>query len=204
MDLEVEAIGACTLELGKLGFRRRRAGLYIRPSCPLVDGWLGLNLATRGLPSVIEVNPVVGVRHQKLEAELLELVNNAAKPPIPSVTRPLGYLMPEGRFKTWRFVAGGDTAETAVDMALAVRDYGLTFIENYSDWGSFCMLLDEGDLLLRNQASKIRPIAHALSGDLETASQLIRAELTEVESKSDVYSRSYREFAKRFSAKYLQ
>lgn len=203
MSLENDSLSACDSELKEIGFKRKRKGIYVRPSTPSADGWVGLNLTRANLPVSLGVNPVVGVRHAGLESALLELVDGMPKSPVPSVTRPLGYLMPESRFSTWEFSGGTPLRETASNLVSAIDEYGAPFIETYSDWASYCALVDGTGLILDNQVAKVFPVIAILNGDKSKAETLLNGELTRVAQSESVYAVAYRKFAQRFRDRYL-
>lgn len=67
--------GMAALEaaIADLGYKRRKAGLFTRELADDVLGWLGLNTATRSQPAGhVLVNPVIGVRFQKIEELVAE------------------------------------------------------------------------------------------------------------------------------------
>jgi ABC-type branched-subunit amino acid transport system ATPase component len=65
--LVAEAGEAWRAALGSAGFRKRSGDVYTRQVAEDVLGWLGLNRAVNRGDGLLEVNPVVGVRHQVLE-----------------------------------------------------------------------------------------------------------------------------------------
>jgi hypothetical protein len=197
-DLEVGAQDACAAALRKHGFVAKRRGVLLRPGGGgAASGWLGLNLATWGLPDKLQVNPVVGVRHLPVERALVELAGWA--PPIPSVSRPLGYLMPDRTFRQWDFAAGGNWAAVAGDLADAVATYGQPFIEKWSDWETFSSEVEGAGLLLDVEKFIVLPIVAAIDGDRARAERLIQQELDRVGGSSDAYAKSFREFARKFA-----
>src|SRR5690606_27740771 len=81
-------------ELAGLAFEKRAGDIFTRDLTSEVLGWIGLNRATRGRPGVLEINPVVGVRHQPIERLLAELRGEKAHPYVPpTLSVHLGYLM---------------------------------------------------------------------------------------------------------------
>jgi hypothetical protein len=166
-------------------------------------GWLGLNTTSAGMPAELGINPVVGIRHAKLETALLELVSGLPRPPIPSATKPLGYLMPENKFRTWSFLDGESAAVVAADMASAVSVYGQRFIDTYSDWGVYSATIEESGMIPDHQRAIFYPIIAIINGETARAESLVRDELVRVGEKSDMYSTSYRDFAHKFTNKYL-
>ena len=59
--------------LAELNFRKRAGQIFTAEITDDVLGWLGLNRATRHCPAgEVEINPVVGVRHQGVERIVAE------------------------------------------------------------------------------------------------------------------------------------
>lgn len=90
--------------LAELGFRKRAGGIFTVDLEPDVLGWLGLNRASEHQPSgSFEVNPVIGLRLQRVEREVARLTSQPFHQYIPpSASSPLGYLMPEARYRAWQ------------------------------------------------------------------------------------------------------
>ncbi|GAB3809521.1 hypothetical protein [Micromonospora zhanjiangensis] len=197
-NLKTESLKACGVALRAHNFTKRR-GVFLQPgSSPAVTGWLGLNLAAWGLPAKLQINPVVGVRHVSVENALVELAG--WPPPVASVSRPVGYLLPQKTFAQWDFPADGNLTAIAEDLANAVATYGQSFIDKWSDWETFATELDSSGLLVDTEKFIVMPIVLAIGGDRRRAESLIRQELDRIGDASDVYSISYREFAKKFAA----
>jgi hypothetical protein len=198
-NLKTESLKACNVALRAYNFSKRQ-GVFLQPGAtPAATGWLGLNLATWGLPAKLQVNPVVGVRHVPVERALVELAEWPS--PVASVSKPIGYLMPQSSFVQWDFVAGGDYSSIAEDLARTVSLYGQPFIEKWSDWELFSAEVASSGLLLENEKSFVLPVVLAINGDRLGAEQLVRQELERVGDALDVYSQSYRKFAERFAQK---
>jgi hypothetical protein len=188
---------ACAAALRRYGFAAKRRGLLLQTSgSGAASGWLGLNLATWSLPQVLHINPVVGVRHDSLEAILVSTAGWPA--PVASVSRPLGYLMPQNTFVQWDFSSTGDLAAVAEDLATAVVTYGQPFIDHWSDWNTFSHEVASSGLLLDNVRFLMLPAVAAVNGDYELADRLIRQELERTAGEEDAYSKGYRDFANKF------
>lgn len=193
-DLERASQDACASALRQYGFAAKRRGLLLQPLVNKnVTGWLGLNLATWGLPAKLQVNPVVGVRHVQLEKALVELAG--WKAPVACVSKPLGYLMPQNAFVQWDFLAGGDLASIAEDLAHAVATYGQPFIDEWANWDKFSAGVAQSELLPQNERFFVLPLVAAINGDRLGAESLIRQELDRVGDAADVYSKGYRAFS---------
>jgi hypothetical protein len=200
ISLERDSQDACASALRQYGYTAKRRGLLLQPRDRKgVTGWLGLNLATWGLPAKLQINPVVGVRHVRLEKALVELAG--WKAPIACVSKPLGYLMPQNTFAQWDFSADGDLAAIAEDLASAVGAYGQPFIDNWASWETFSTGVAGSGLLLDNQRFFVLPLVAAINGDRSGAKSLTRQELDRVGDADDVYSKSYRDFVGKLVAR---
>jgi hypothetical protein len=198
-NLKTESLKACAAALRAYNFRKKH-GVFLQPGgSPAVTGWLGLNLATWGLPAKLQINPVVGVRHVSLENALVELAG--WPPPVACVSRPLGYLMPQNTFIQWDFPANGNMTAIADDLANAVAIYGQPFIVKWSDWDALAEELDSSGLLVETERFIVVPLVLAINGDRRRAESLIEQELDRIEGSSDAYSNSYRQFAAKFATK---
>ncbi|MBX7270090.1 hypothetical protein KIF24_31410 [Micromonospora sp. Llam7] len=199
-DLEKSSQDACASALRQYGFVSKRRGILLQPQdVKDVTGWLGLNLATWGLPAKLQINPVVGARHVPLEKALVDLAG--WKAPVVCVAKPLGYLMPQNAFAQWDFPADGDPAPVAEDLAAAVARYGQPFIDTWVNWNTFSTNIADSGLLLDNHRFLVLPVVFALNGDRRRADSLIVQELDRIGDASDVYSKSYRVFAQKFAAR---
>ncbi|MFJ3932720.1 MULTISPECIES: hypothetical protein [unclassified Streptomyces] len=200
-SLKEETLAACQSALAQLGFEKRK-GALLQERGGQASGWIGLNLATHGLPRLLKVNPVVGVRFSHLEEILLSLSDDMPKSPAPVISKPLGYLMPEKSFRSWEFLEGGDIERVAESIAGAVREYGEPFIAAYSDWDAFSRSVGDAGILMEHERAKILPIVYVINGDSEEGQRIIDAELERVASSTDMYAQSYRNFAEKFRGQF--
>jgi hypothetical protein len=197
VSLEKDAQDACAEALRSYGFVPKRRGILLQPGpTKAASGWLGLNLATWGLPEVVQVNPVVGVRHVPLEVALTKLAGWPA--PVACVSRPLGHLMPQKMFVQWDFTPDG-VSRTAADLAQTVSEFGQPFIDFWSDWDTFAAEIGTSGLLTDNVQFIVLPIVSALRGDTEAANEKIALELRRIGDSGDVYALGYRDFAAKFA-----
>ena len=120
----------------KYGFKRRKQNNYIRTTDGNVIQDIGFTTATRGEKHVVYLNPVVGIIYRDVDKLMLQL-RDGLNPNIedygPMICLPIGYLMPEHYFKEWKFTIDVDVSDGVDDMASAIIDYGLPYLEELSD-----------------------------------------------------------------------
>lgn len=94
----IDVAKTCAPLLAELGFKKRAGDVFTVDLDEDVLGWLGLNRATEHRPAgEVEINPVVGVRHQVVERIVAECRGekfHAYQPP--TVSTPLGYPVARG------------------------------------------------------------------------------------------------------------
>ncbi|MFD0206241.1 MULTISPECIES: hypothetical protein [Saccharothrix] len=195
-NLKKEVLAACTAGLRELGFTKQD-GKLILDRGDGASGWLGLNLATFALPASLMVNPVVGVRFASVEDIMLTIRDDIPRTPMPVVSRPLGYLMPERTFRTWEFQRDGNIEQVAASLVSAVKQYGIPYIDTYADWRVFCHSVELPGFLLPHEKAKVIPVVPALNKQLDEAREVVRTELTAVADSDGVYAQSYRDFAEK-------
>jgi hypothetical protein len=193
------ALKAVVEELRTLKFRGAvRDGRFMFQVAPGVFGGVGLNTMTQGLPVVFEINPVIAVRHDRIESVVDELQPELNDKKRFTIARPLGYLMPQNTFLTWEFRPDGDHVSVAADLGRKVVEYGLPFMRQFADWDEVSRVIRTTTIIPENQVMIYRPIVYAIDGDMKIAREMVDQELRRVGDKSDFYSIAYREFATRF------
>jgi hypothetical protein len=200
-QLRQEALAECHSALARIGFVRR-SGALLQDRGGGASGWIGLNLATYGLPRSLQINPVVGVRFARLDEVIPAHRDDIPKKPKPVISKQLGYLMPENSFRGWEFLQSGDHGQVAASLVEAVREYGDPYIEKYADWGNFTRDIELPGMLMEHEKGKVLPIVLAFDGNLERANSIVASELERVASFDDMYAQSYRDFANKFFAKF--
>lgn len=187
--------------LQDLGFKKRAGAVFTVDVADATLGWLGLNTASRHQPpGRVEVNPVVGIRHQDIERIVAELRGDRFHPYLPpTVNTPLGYLMPGSRYKAWLL----DTSDVAGEdnLVRAVAAYGLSFMRSGATLAEIRRLLDEG-LGFDHQLVYRRPVALAITGDIAGSLQSIEAIEVELGDRNDAAAAQLRSFAAAFRRRY--
>lgn len=185
-------------QLQELGFARRAGQVFTREVADNVLGWLGLNRASRHQAAgVFEVNPVIGIRHQEVERVVAELRAERFHPyQPPTVSMPLGYLMPGERYRAW-IVDDAEPESSVEDLAAAVAGYGLGFVDSGVTLGSLCTLLDKG-FGFEHQLVYRRPVAWVLDGDIMRAVESVNSAELALDGRDDPAAMELRSFIAAF------
>jgi len=187
--------------LTKLGFHTRRGGIFTIELSEHVLGWLGLNRATKHrLAGEVEINPVVGVSHEQIERLVDELRGEKPEGYVPAtISTPLGYLLPEGRYRAWIFT--DDRAEAvAADMVATIAEYGLPFMRSFTDLDSLSRALEpRSKFAIEDNAQYRRPLAWLLAGDEKRAFAELEKALALLGERSDIAATDLRRFANAFA-----
>ncbi|MGH3878769.1 MAG: hypothetical protein ACRDSK_17190 [Actinophytocola sp.] len=180
------------------GFRKRAGTIFTVELADDVLGWLGLNEATQHTRTgEIEVNPVLGLRHQSIERTVARLRDDkfhAYKPA--TVAIPLGHLMPENTFRVWLFRAE-DLAATAQDLVENVREHGLPFLRRHATLAAITRQLESGPAEGTMPEYRL-PVAYLLAGEHDRAMTALTGELDSLGDRQDAAADYYRRFAERF------
>jgi hypothetical protein len=182
--------------LSPLGFTKRADLVFTSSLAPSVLGWVGLNTASKHLPSgVVAVNPVVGVRHQALEGLLAQLLGEPAHRYLPpTISTPLGYLMPERTFMSWPIDTRPGSIAGIHELGTAIAESGLPFMVRAGNLEGLRRLLDEGYGPAHQTALRL-PLARLLSGDEEGALATAHRYLDGLGDRTDPAAAAYRRFA---------
>ena len=153
---------------------------------------------------LLEINPVVGVRHQAVERLVAELKGEKFHAYIPpTISLHVGYLMPEKRYHPWLF-SESNVAETADALVSAVETYGVAFMKQHSVLDALAGLMASGEVGIREQLSYRLPIAYHLLGDDDRARGTLTSALEDLGERRDVAAERFHAFAAaletRFSA----
>ncbi|MGE6757078.1 hypothetical protein ACQKGO_03610 [Corallococcus interemptor] len=188
------SLETAVLLLTGLGFRKRAGNVFTLDLAPNVLGWLGLNQATKyRAVGEVEINPVIGVRFQDVERLVAECRGekfHAYQPP--TISSPLGYLMPQKEYKAWVFTPE-NSEEMATDMAHAITTHGVAFMRTVADLAELRRLLRDG-FGFDHQLAYRRPAAALVSGEAEQARALLDEELASIGARTDLAAAEFRRF----------
>jgi hypothetical protein len=179
------------------GFRKRAGDVLTLDLAPGVLGWLGLNRASQHrAPGEVEINPVVGVRFQDVERLVAACRGDKFHPyQPPTISSPIGYLMPDKKYKGWLFGPGRSNDDTAADVARAIDAYGVPFMRSVVDLDELRQRL-EGRMGIEDQLVYRRPVAAFLAGDVGRARALLDDALAAIGLRSDLAAADFKNFGR--------
>jgi hypothetical protein len=181
------------------GFKKRLSYTFTLDLAPDIVGWLGLNQATEHrYPREVEINPVIGVRFQAVERLVAECRGEKFHSYVPpTISKPLGYLMPERTYKGW-LLGPGHSEQVAIDMVNAIASHGVAFMRSVGDLAELRRYLERGFAPLEEQLAQRRPAAALLAGDVEQARALMDAAVTALGTRTNGAAAELRAFAEAF------
>ncbi len=184
-------------ELARLGFRKRGGFVFTRNLAPEILGWLGLNIALNKDRS-LEVNPVVGVRHQRLErlvAELMAIRYHPYNPP--SLSIHVGYLTEAPDYSPLLVADDWERASVIGTLGGIVQAYGLPFMTATMDIAALAAKLETGRFGIPHQTALRLPVAYFVLNETGRAQQYLAGQLQELDGRADPQATQYRAFASR-------
>ncbi|MEO5535511.1 MAG: hypothetical protein ABIR17_10315 [Pseudolysinimonas sp.] len=191
-----------TARLRARGFEKRAGAIFTYTVSNDVIGWLGVNTARRHLVAgSVEVFPVVGVRHQGIERIVAELRGEKFHPYLPpTVSSPLGQLMPDMRYKAWA-IGPNDIDTKSDEVVAAIEKFGVPFMESGSSLREIDRLLNAG-MGAQHQLIYRRPVSLLLLGDVARAMQVVDSSQEGLGTRDDPAATEFRSFADRFRVRY--
>ena len=186
-------LGVLREPLEERGFRKRSSGVFTVELARDVLGWLGLNTASRHqVDGTVEVNPVVGVRHQGVERLVAELRAEPFHPYLPpTISTSIGYVMPLHRYQAWAIASGGDGAPTA-GLIDAVVIHGLPFMRQNADLESLYETAEEG---LGFSLEYRLPVIRLLLGERQAARAALDKCINDLGARQDAAAQQFRAFS---------
>ena len=200
--LVAEARAAWIAALAAVGWKKRAGDVFTRVLTGDAIGWLGLNTAVGRSDGLLEVNPVLGVRHQGVEHLVAELTQEKFRRHVPAtLSVHLGYVMPEGRYRPWLFGADQPVESAAREMVAAVVAYGLPFMERLSALDALADAMDDGSIGIGEALAFRRPAARLLLGESRGAEMALEEGRATLRTRQDQAAMRYRRFAEAFQAR---
>ncbi|MCZ6679047.1 MAG: hypothetical protein O7E52_17575 [Candidatus Poribacteria bacterium] len=191
-----EVMDTAQRELRKSGMRKRKGGIY---TCQLNQetlGWVGLNRAVGRGDGLLEINPVIGVRHQPLERILADIRGEKFHDYIPpSIGVHLGYLMPQKEYTPWLFAEDRDNAAFVKNMVAAIMEYGQPFMETNSILDALCETMHHSGFGVPDQLAYRLPVAYFILSKITLAEAFLTDQLVALGNRTDLAAQCYRKFA---------
>jgi len=182
--------------LANLRFQQREVGVFTIPISNEAGGWVGLNKRLEG-GKILQVNPVVGVRNHRLEEFIARARYEVPHPYLPpSISVPLGYLMPHARFSMWDFAEDSRTDEVVGDLLKNIRDYAMPFMYSNSRLDDIYNQLRKPRFYSRDKADYYIPAIDTLLDRNFSAKEFVTAKIVEMSDRTDQAAEHYREFAR--------
>jgi len=198
-NLGSEVTEIATRVLGDSGLRKRKE-VFTRHISEDVLGWVGLNTAAHREYGKLEINPVIGVRHQPLEALVAQLIGMKYHSYVPpTVATPIGYLMPGRKYAAWLFESGVDHVSNVEKMAEAINRYGFPFMEANTTLQALIDTMLHSGFGYPHQLAYRIPAAYLLVGEKTLAEQYVDDQLNELSDRKDMAAQHYRNFAAAFN-----
>lgn len=201
--LTAKVMGACRARMIESNFRARAGGIYTRSITSDVLGWVGFNTAVGRSDGLLEINPVVGIRHQALELLIAELLGRKPHTYIPAtLSTPVGYVMPEGKYRPWLFGEDMVLDDQVDDMVRSVLQHGTSYMNKVSSLPMIVKAMSDG--AGNNDANAYRlPAGYYLLGDSKRAQELLAESFMSLDSRQDLAAQQFRTFAASLTKKLL-
>lgn len=152
--------------LAEYGFKKKSRYVFVRKVNDSIVQRIGFNI--RGHNHVCNLGPALSVRFPKAAA----LLEKLAVYYISSVGLNVGHLMPEISFKEWRFALDQDIVSNVDNMAETIIQYGIPFLNEFSDETSLIEVLDKSLYRIGfSTKSYLIPVFHFFRGEKELALQ---------------------------------
>lgn len=184
--------------LASEGFRKVKPGVFVRAHTPGVLSWVGLNHARRG--ASVEINPVVGVRHQVLERVLAELNQedfDEAVPPTAAMN--VGYILPADQYVAFIFDGSSSDRVLVENVIEAILTSVREFVDRNVELSALAETLATSKRLLPEQTAYRLPTALLLAGKIEAACEATDRKLKNIGARSDPAATRYIAFARRLN-----
>ena len=164
-------------KLLEFGFEKKMLNTFVRQLDDNRIQNIGFTFANCGQKYSFYLNPVIGVAYKNVN-RLAAQLNNALPFKYPeyvyaTISTPLGYLMPENTFKEWKFSNPEDVEKEANSMADAIIEYGLPYLNEFSDEDNLVYGLECDKFHIGEVKYDLLPIFYYLRGNNERALQCI-------------------------------
>ena len=167
-------------ELGKMGFKKKGYNFFLKIN-DNVYAAIGFTTASHQIKGRTLLNPIIGISHDDVNA-VYDNLCGIRHVLAPTIWIPIGYLMPEKKYKEWELVNDTDNTETLSDMLLTIRQYGMEYWHKMTDFNTlFDAVIARPIGLLKDRQNRLLPILYYMRGEKEKGQQVIDAAIKEMQ-----------------------
>jgi len=194
-DLVSGVFAMAAEKLAGSSFQKRKPGIFTLGLNTEIIGWVGLN--TAHYQDGVAINPVVGVRHQKLERLVAESLDIKLSEYIPAtISTSIGYLMPQRKFVEWSFKESENCEPLVTEMVAAVEKWGRPYMDQHSTLATlYNAILNSKRGTPPDQLDYRLAAASVLLGKCAEAEAFVNAKLREIGNRDDAAAECFRQFA---------
>lgn len=195
-DFAKDVVKLIHAHLAEFGFQKRDAGIATLKLSDEAFGWIGLNKAVFPREGSMTINPVVGVRNQRIEKLEAELCGGPFSDYVPpTLAGNIGYIAPEDNYHTFAF--SSEKIETIVDELVGyVAKHGVPFMKKNADLATLVKSMQTPTLRLGNSDLTYRlPAGLFLLGRFDEAQAILKRELEKIAGRTDAATLRYQKFA---------
>lgn len=180
-----------------LGMQKQKEDIYIQEISENIISWIGLNKAVKQKGNYVEINVVIGVRHQgveKLVADLREFKFHKYAPPTFSIH--FGYITPNKCYSPLVF-----TPDVKIDKIIDVfkgefENYGHKLLKENTTLENICNTLNNKRFLLPQQGEYRLAVCYFMQKQYNKATEYINQHLEKLKGKEDAFSNYMNIFSK--------
>jgi hypothetical protein len=184
--------------LSEAGMQKRKGDIFTLELAVGIIGWVGLNRVFMRKEKTLEINPVIGVRHQQTEELLASLLDEDFHPYVPpTISISLGYVTPERRFRSWLFKPESDQDVVAESLVSKIVEFGYPFMAEHSSLPAIIEAM-EASMGVPSEIAYRLPVAYFISGDPQKSETYLANKCAELGNAANPYSLRYQTFASRF------
>lgn len=114
----------------KSGLKKKKQTVFYKELNEKILGTVSFGISNYGRSDIFCLNPVIGVMSKDVESLMEKTTGlNTLKDFMPTISTPLGYLLPEKSYKEWEFKKGKDNASIVIDMIGKITTNGFSFFK---------------------------------------------------------------------------
>jgi hypothetical protein len=183
-----------------LDFHKRKQLIFSLAVSEDVLGLVGLNTASGRGPGVLEINPVVGARSQRVERFVAELLGEPFDELNPfSAGANVGYLSPKSKYLPFILSEAAEPEGVVDQLITAIKTWGLPFIRSNASLPALLETMRSNRFAIHFQAVYRIPAALRLLGRCAEADAFLEDEVSKLGSRTDPAAERFRLFANRFN-----